>query len=59
MLNLSLDELKQIAKMIRIKGYKSIPKERLLSTVDESESAGRGNSFYNAKVRLEQDYRRF
>ena len=38
MLNLSLDELKQIAKMTRIKGYKSMSKERLLSTLSESES---------------------
>ena len=44
MLNLSLDELKQLAKMIRINGYKSISKEKLLSAVDESESPGRGNS---------------
>ena len=53
MLNLSLDELKKIAKMICIKGYKSISKERFLSAVDESESAGRGNSFNNARVRSE------
>ena len=38
MLNLSLDELKQIAKLTRIKGYKSMSKERLLSALSESES---------------------
>ena len=43
MQNLSLNELKQIAKMRHIKGYKSISKERLLSALDESESAGSGN----------------
>ena len=43
--NLSLNELKQIMKMRRIKGYKSMSKERLLSALDESESAGSGNIF--------------
>ena len=43
MLNLSLNELKQIAKMRRIKGYKSMCKKQLLSAPDESiESAGIG-----------------
>ena len=37
MLNLSLNELKQIEKMRRIKDYKNIPKERLLSVLSESE----------------------
>ena len=37
-LNWSLDELKQIAKVRRIKGYKSISIERLLSALTESES---------------------
>ena len=37
--NLSLNELKQIAKMRHIKGYKSMSKERLLRALDESESA--------------------
>ena len=35
--NLSLDELKQVAKMRRIKGYQSMSKKRLLSALDESE----------------------
>ena len=33
--NLSLNELKQIAKLRPIKGYKSMSKERLLSVLDE------------------------
>ena len=35
MLNLSLNELKQIEKMRRIKDYKNIPKERVLSVLSE------------------------
>ena len=38
MLNLSLSELKLIAKSRSIKGYKSMSKERLLSALNESES---------------------
>ena len=45
--NLSLNELKQIMKMRRIKGYKSMSKERLLSALDKSESAGSRNNFNN------------
>ena len=37
MLNLSLKELRKIAKMRRIKGYKKMSKEKLLSVLDESE----------------------
>ena len=39
MLNLSLNELKPIAKIRRIKGYKSMSKERLLRALCKSESA--------------------
>ena len=39
MLNLSLTELKPIAKIRRIKGYKSMSKERLLRALCKSESA--------------------
>ena len=46
MTNLSLDELKQIPKMKRIKGYKSMSKETLLSALDESE-----RNFNNARTR--------
>ena len=35
---LSLSELKQIEKMRRIKSCKNMSKERLLSTLDKSES---------------------
>ena len=38
MLNLSLNELKLVAKKRGIKGYKSMSKERLLSALSESES---------------------
>ena len=44
--NLSLNELKQIAKMRRTKAYKSISKERLLSALDESEF-----NFNNARIK--------
>ena len=37
MLKLSLNELKQIAQMGGIKGYKSMPEERLISSINESE----------------------
>ena len=37
--NLSLNELKQVAKMRRIKGYKNMSNERLLNAVANSESA--------------------
>ena len=51
MLNLSLNELKHIAKMRRIKSYKDISKERLLSVLDESESAKSKKNLDNAKVK--------
>ena len=37
MLKLSLNELKQIAKMRGIKGYKSMSQERLKSSINELE----------------------
>ena len=40
MLNLSLNELKPVAKSRGIKGYKSMSKERLLSVLSESELVG-------------------
>ena len=49
--NLSLNELKQITKMRRIEGYKNMPKERLLSVFDESESAKRKKNLDNAKIK--------
>ena len=39
MLNLLLNELKLLAKSRKIKGYKNLSEERLLSALDESESA--------------------
>ena len=55
--NLSLNKLKQIAKMRHIKGYKSISKERLLSALDESESAGSENNFNNARIKqIKEDF---
>ena len=54
MLNLSLNELKQIPKMRRIKNYKNMSKERLLSALIESErnSIERSvNNFNNARIK--------
>ena len=49
--NLSLNELKQIAKMKRIKKYKNMSKERFLSALDESESIGSRNNFDNTRIK--------
>ena len=55
--NLSLNELKQIAKLRRIKGYKSMSKERLLIALDKSESAGSRNNFNNARIKkIREDF---
>ena len=54
--NLSLGELKQIKKMRRIKNYKNVSKERLLSALDESESAVSGNNFDNARIKKIRDF---
>ena len=56
MANLSMNELKQIAKMGRIKGYKSMSKERLLSALNESgsnsnEASGSVKNFSNARIK--------
>ena len=48
MLNLSINELKLVAKLRGITGYKSISKERLLSALDKSESAG---NLDNARIK--------
>ena len=53
-LNLSLNELKQIAKMRLTKNYKNISIERLLSALDESEYNSikhSENNFNNAKIK--------
>ena len=54
--NLSLNELNKIAKMRHIKGYKSMPKESLLSALHELErssieSARSRNNFNNARIK--------
>ena len=58
MVNLSLNELKQIAKMRRIKNYKIMSKERLLSALDESnESSGNVSNFNNARIKkIREDF---
>ena len=47
----SLNELKLIAKSRGIKGYKSMPKERLLSALSKSESVKSKNNFDNARIK--------
>ena len=55
--NLSLNGLKQITKMRRIKNYKSMFEERLLSALDESESAESKNNFDNARIKkIKEDF---
>ena len=55
MLNLSLNELKLVAKLRGIKGYKSMSKGKLLSALSESESAVSGNDLDNERIkRLEK-----
>ena len=49
MLELSLNELKLVAKSRGIKGYKSLSKERLLSALSKSESVESKNSFDDEK----------
>ena len=53
MMNLSLDELKLIAKSRGIKDYKSMSEERLLNTFDEEKN------FYDARLRKEFNKLRF
>ena len=49
--NLTLNGLKQVAKMRHIKGYNNMWKKRLLSVLDESESLD------NAKIRkIKEDF---
>ena len=57
--NLSLNELRLIAKMRPIKNYKNMSKKRLLSTLDESKSAGSRNNFDNARIKkIREDFNR-
>ena len=56
-LNLSLKELKLIAKIRGIKCYKSISNEKLLSALDELEPAGSGNNFDNVRIKkIREDF---
>ena len=57
MLNLSLNELKLVAKIRGIKGDKSMSKERLLSALSESESVESKNSFDDKKSKnIREDF---
>ena len=57
MLNLSLNELKQIAKMRQIKGYKNMSKERLLSVLSELEPTKSKKTLDNAKIKkIREDF---
>ena len=57
MLNLSLNELKLVVKLRFIEGYKSMSKEKLFSALSQSESAGSGNDFDNARIKkISEDF---
>ena len=57
MLNLSLNELKLIARSRRIKIYKSMSKEKLLSALNESQSAKSKKNLDNAKIKkIREDF---
>ena len=51
MSNLPLNELKPVAKRRRIKGYKSMSKEKLLSVLSESELGGSEKNFDGENIR--------
>ena len=51
MVNLSLNELKLVAKNRGIKGYENMSKERLLSALGESELVESENNFDNEKLK--------
>ena len=51
MLKPSLNELKQIVEMRGIRSYKIMSDERLISSIDESESVKEsGKNFHDAKI---------
>ena len=58
MLKLSLNELKQIAKMRGIKGYKSMSEERLISSIIESEPLKESEKIFdNARIeKIKKDF---
>ena len=51
MLNLSINELKLVAKTRGIKGYKSMSKERLLSVLSESEFVRSEKNFDDERLK--------
>ena len=51
MMNLSLNELKLIARSRRIKGYKRMSKKRLLSALNELESVESEKNFDDARIK--------
>ena len=51
MLNLSLNELKQIAEGRHIKGYKRMSKEKLLSALESADSRNNFNNLRIKKIR--------
>ena len=55
MLNLSLNELKQLSKMRTIKGYKNMSNKRLLSVLSESELAKSKKNLAKIK-KIEEDF---
>ena len=57
MLNLSLNELKLIAKTRSIKGYKSMSEDKLLSALNAAESVKEiENNFDNTESTRNEDY---
>ena len=57
MLNLSLNELKVIARSRHVKGYKSMSKERLLSALNEWESVESEKNFDDTrKKKIKKDF---
>ena len=57
MLNLSLNELKLVAKLREIKGYKSISKERILRALSESESVENRKNLDNTRIKkIREDF---
>ena len=58
MVNLSLNELKTVAKIRGIKGYKSMSEERLLSVLNESESVKESEkNFDDARIeKIKKDF---
>ena len=60
MLNLSLNELKLVAKSKGIKGYKTMSKEILLSALSELELAEKENNFDDKRLKkIRKDFNEF